>query len=55
MISTQFACYSAQMAEKISYRGPDDWGWLDEVANALAHVACLSSICRAGHQPMLSE
>ncbi len=46
-----------QMAEKIAYRGPDDYGvWLDEDASvALAHRRLsIVDLSPAGHQPMLS-
>ncbi|MDD4946148.1 MAG: asparagine synthase (glutamine-hydrolyzing) [Gallionella sp.] len=45
------------MAERIAYRGPDDYGvWLDEpVGLALAHRRLsIVDLSPAGHQPMLS-
>lgn len=46
-----------EMAERIAYRGPDDYGvWLDEtVGVALAHRRLsIVELSPAGHQPMLS-
>ena len=48
---------ATSMAERIAYRGPDDYGvWLDEAANvALAHRRLsIVDLSPAGHQPMLS-
>lgn len=49
---------ATKMAERIAYRGPDDYGvWLDESSNlALAHRRLsIVDLSPAGHQPMLSD
>lgn len=54
----QMPVVATAMAERIAYRGPDDFGvWVDSDAGiALAHRRlAIVDLSPAGHQPMLSE
>ena len=55
--ANQAKATALQMAERIAYRGPDDFGvWVDQKAGiALAHRRLsILDLTMAGHQPMLS-